>query len=78
VKNAERAKAINAARAVLERDPGVSERARRSMAVAEPIIDELHKLGYKVQTLADLRHQDKDWKTAIPLLLRWLPLSMTI
>ena len=74
MKNAERAKAINAARAVLERDPGVSERARRSMAVAEPIIDELHKLGYKVQTLADLRHQDKDWKTAIPLLLRWLPL----
>lgn len=44
------------------------------MAVAEPIIDELHKLGYKVRTLADLRHQDRNWKTALPLLLRWLPL----
>jgi hypothetical protein len=74
VNNAERAKVIEKARTVLAREPGVEERIQKSMAVAEPIIDELHKLGYKVRTLADLRHQDRNWKTALPLLLPWLPL----
>jgi hypothetical protein len=74
VNNAERARAIKKARTIIARQPGVEERIQKSMAVAEPIIDELNKLGYKVGTLADLRHQDTDWKAALPLLFRWLPL----
>lgn len=70
--NAERAKVIKRARAAV--GPGVEERIQKSMAVAEPIIEDLQKLGYKVQTLADLRHQNRDWKTALPVLIRWLPL----
>lgn len=75
MKNDERAQVIKQARTVFAgTDPRLEERVQRSKAVAEPIIDELHKLGYQVETLADLRHQDRNWKTALPLLLRWLPI----
>ena len=72
--NAERAMFIKEVRALQSRDPELEARIQKSMAVAEPIINELRKLGYKIETLADLRHQDRDWKTALPVLLRWLPL----
>jgi hypothetical protein len=73
VNDAERANVITKANTMMEYDSG-KKRIRESTAVAEPIIEELKKLGYNVRTLADLRHQDGDWKTALPLLLRWLPL----
>ena len=68
------AKVVKVARTLAERDPEMQARMRKSMAVAKPIIDDLAKLGYKVETLAELRHQNRDWKTALPVLLRWLPL----
>jgi hypothetical protein len=72
--NAERAKAIKKARTTISREPELEQRIQKSMVVAAPIIDALNDLGYKVGTLAELRHQDRDWKAALPLLLYWLPL----
>jgi hypothetical protein len=37
-----------------------------------PLIDELKQLGFKVETLADLRHQPQDYTDAVPVLLYWL------
>ena len=46
---------------------------QRYLTTARPVLDELVELGYDVDTLDDLRHQGKPWKTALPVLLRWLP-----
>jgi hypothetical protein len=41
--------------------------------IVAPILAELADIGYNLDTLDDLRHQGKPWKTALPVLLRWLP-----
>jgi hypothetical protein len=69
----ERAEFLKKAKVVIERDPERRERVRRSMAVAEPIIDELHSWATRLKPLVDLTAR-QNWKTALPLLLRWLPL----
>lgn len=45
----------------------------RHLAASKPILDELARLGYDIESLDDLRHQGKPWKTAVPILVRWLP-----
>lgn len=55
------------------KDPVKRERLHRYLAIAGPLLDELEKLGYEIDSLDDLRHQDRPWKTALPVLLRWLP-----
>jgi len=54
-------------------DPARREQFRKYLLVAGPLLDELAGLGYEIGTLDDLRHQGKPWKTALPVLLRWLP-----
>jgi len=57
---------------VLE-DPVKRKQFQKYLAIAGPLLDELAGLGYEIDTLDDLRHQRKPWKTALPVLLRWLP-----
>jgi hypothetical protein len=71
--NTERMEIMKRARAVAQEDPQKRTQIKENYAVAKPIIDELAGLGYRVETLGDLRHQGSAWKTALPLLLRWLP-----
>lgn len=37
-----------------------------------PLVEELKGLGFDVETLADLRHQPRDYTEAVPVLLYWL------
>jgi len=54
-------------------DPLKRQEFHKYLAIAGPLLNELGKLGYEIDTLDDLRHQGKEWKTALPSLLRWLP-----
>jgi hypothetical protein len=54
-------------------DPVGRERFQGYLKIAAPILSELAGLGYDIDTLDDLRHQGKPWKSALPTLLRWLP-----
>lgn len=54
-------------------DPKCIDNARNYFLIAGPLLDELAKLGYEIESLDDLRHQGKPWRTALPVLLRWLP-----
>jgi|SRR5579885_17307 hypothetical protein len=69
----ERAQVIQKARELVLRDPEKRQLIEKNFADAKPIIEELAGLGYHIETLADLRHQGKSWKPALPILLRWLP-----
>jgi hypothetical protein len=55
-------------------DPEYAARVNSTRAAAAPILAELDGLGYKLETLAELRHLSRPWKSALPVLLRWLPL----
>jgi HEAT repeats len=54
-------------------DPVKREQFQKYLAIAGPLLDELAGLGYEIDILDDLRHHGKPWKTALPVLLRWLP-----
>lgn len=54
-------------------DPAKQELFREYLLIAGPLLQELAELGYDLDSLDDLRHQDRPWKTALPVLLRWLP-----
>jgi hypothetical protein len=73
MRETERAEVIKRAKAEVLGDPEKREQIRQNFAAAKPIIDELAQVGYRVESLADLRHQGKPWKSALPVLLRWLP-----
>jgi HEAT repeat protein len=59
----------------MARDPKYAEYIRQTRSAIKPILDHLNKIGYSVDSLYDLRHQGKSWKSAIPVLLHWLPLA---
>lgn len=69
----ERAKVIKRVNTPVADDPEKNEQIRGSFAVTKPLIDQLIEVGYHVERLSDLRHQKKPWKTALPILLSWLP-----
>lgn len=50
-----------------------AERIRNAVEASRPILEDLAAAGYKVETLAQLRHLGRPWKAALRLLLRWLP-----
>src|SRR5436305_58237 len=54
--------------------PDEAEQIRNYSAAAQPVLDELRGLDYRLEALGDLRHQGKPWKSALPVLLRWLPI----
>jgi len=72
-----RAEIIEKARQYLKRetfrDPEMREQLQRHILIAGPVLEELAALGYQIDSIDDLRHQGKPWKTALPVLLRWLP-----
>jgi len=74
MENREQAEVIKRVREIVERDPEKAEQIRSYSQAAKPILDELSELDYRLQTLGDLRRQGKPWKSALPVLLRWLPL----
>lgn len=52
------------------------ERQRRIKAydeAAKPLIAQLHRLGFNVESVADLFNRRMNYREAIPLLLEWLP-----
>lgn len=55
------------------KDPATRELLQKHLADAAPLLQELAEVGYDLDTLDDLRHQGKPWKSALPVLLRWLP-----
>jgi len=62
----ERAKVIKRVNTLVADDPEKNEQIRGSFAVTRPLIDQLTEVGYHVESLSDLRHQKKPWKTALP------------
>src|SRR5215467_2979850 len=56
----------------MARDPEYAEYIRQTRVAMQPILDDLAKIGYKIDWLSDLRRK-KSWATAIPILLDWLP-----
>lgn len=56
------------------KDPEYAEYIRQVRAAMQPILDDLVKVGYKVESLYELRHQGRTWEPAIPILLHWLSL----
>lgn len=73
----DRAKIVQRARQQIKEEalgvPTGRERFQNHLKIAGPILNELAELGYEIDTLDDLRHQGRPWKTALPTLLRWLP-----
>jgi len=54
-------------------DPVGQGQFQRYLVIAGPLLGELRRLGYHIDTIDDLRHQDQAWKAALPVLLHWLP-----
>lgn len=73
--NRERAEIIRRVQEIVEKDPDKAQQIRSYSAAAQPVLDELRGLDYRVETLGDLRHLGKPWKSALPVLLRWLPIA---
>lgn len=73
MKDIQKTEAIKKVRELVLDDPAKRERFEKFQTLAKPIIQELTELGYNIQTLGDLRHTGKPWKSALPALLRWLP-----
>ena len=73
----DKAEIVESARQQIRRwaleDPVKQEQFQKYLTIARPLLDELAKLGYEIDTLDDLRHLGRPWKTALPVLLRWLP-----
>lgn len=59
----------------MARDPAYAEHIRQVQAAVKPILDDLAKIGYRLERLSDLRHNVGSWEPAIPILLHWLPLT---
>lgn len=55
------------------RDPEYAEHIRQVRIVVKPILDDLLKIGYKVERLSALRSHKDAWKNSVPILLHWLP-----
>jgi hypothetical protein len=55
------------------KDPEYAEYIREVRTILKPILDDLLKIGYKVEWLSDLRSHKEAWKASIPVLLHWLP-----
>jgi hypothetical protein len=59
---------------IAAQDAEHERRVARNLADAAPIARELAALGFDVEAPGDLYGQGLDYRSAIPLLIRWLPL----
>lgn len=73
----EKAEIVESVRQQIKRrtldDPEARERLRKHLAITAPLLGELAELGYEIDTLQDLPHLGRPWKSALPVLLHWLP-----
>jgi len=58
---------------VFQHDPAKRAEFERYRTIAKPVLDELADLGYRIEALGDLKDAGEPWKSALPVLLRWLP-----
>jgi hypothetical protein len=69
--------------AELQKDPEYAARMRQReeqqrantenySRAAEPVLKELRARGFRVNTIGELRQSKKDYRAAVPILLRWL------
>lgn len=73
MKDIEKAELAKTIRATLLEDPVNRREFDKFEALTRPLIQELNELGYRIATIGDLRHLGKPWKSALPVLLHWLP-----
>ena len=73
MKDSERAEVMKRVRELVLEDPVKREQFLKFQSLTKPIIAELAELGYDLESLGDLRQRGKPWKSALPILLRWLP-----
>jgi hypothetical protein len=73
MRNDERAEVIKRVQESVLQDPAKREHFLKVQSLTKPIIEELAEIGYNLERLGDLRHKGKPWKSALPVLLRWLP-----
>lgn len=59
---------------LMEKDPAYAEFVKNVREIQRPILKDLASVGYEIRSLAQLRHLGRDWKSAVPVLLKWLPL----
>jgi hypothetical protein len=61
----------------MERSQAQEERRQKSIAsnrlAAQPVLAELSQAGFDLIWIEDLYTKRLDYKSAIPILLRWLP-----
>jgi len=71
-------------RAELERDPEYGARRREQdesrgrhaeeyQQAAAPLLAELAAAGFSAPTVGALRHQEREYRGAVPIMLSWLP-----
>ena len=56
-----------------ERGDIMRANVERYHRAAQPVISELAAHGFDVRTIRDLRYNYSDYRTAVPVLIRWLP-----
>ena len=57
----------------VEAELGRVKQASKHRVAALPVLHDLKKFGFSVDSLDELRRMGKPYKMAIPILLRWLP-----
>ncbi len=55
-----------------ERERRQSENADSYQRAAAPVLQELASIGFRVQSIGDLRQSGAEYATAVPVLVRWL------
>lgn len=61
----------------MKEDAGYASRVIANREAEQPIVDELRAIGYAITSISNLRNLGVPWKTALPVLIRWLPLVTT-
>jgi HEAT repeat protein len=56
-----------------ERERRLERLRKEARLAAAPVLEELAKAGFVLETVADLYNKKVNYKGAIPILLRWLP-----
>ena len=59
---------------IFQDDDVNQQKAAAIMAASKPILAELSEAGYKVERISDLNNQRINYKHAIPVLIKWLPI----
>lgn len=73
MKGSDRSSLLRSIREFLPDDAARREQVLRFQSLTKPILEELANLGYSLENLGELRHQGRPWRSALPVLLRWLP-----